>query len=85
MSDQFKLKAQQARDLLNNETFQEFLRNVRERQKEVFLNSNANEVSLREEAHTLIRALDAIESELTSVISAEAVLDRKNKKPKLGV
>ena len=79
MTDQIVLKAQQARELLGSSTFRDVFKNVRERQTEVFLNSHADEVSQREEAHTIIRALDAIENELTSAISAEQVLDRKMK------
>lgn len=80
MTDQIVIKAQQARELLGSSTFRDVVKDVRERQTEVFLNSNADEVSLREEAHTIIRALDAIENELTSAISAEQVFDRKMKK-----
>ena len=79
MTDQLVLKAQQARELLGSSTFRDVFKNVRERQAEVFLNTNADEVSLREEAHTIIRALDAIENELTSAISAEQVFERKMK------
>jgi len=85
MTDQIKIKAQQARELLGSSSFRDVIKAVRERQTEVFLNTHSGEAGLREEAHTIIRAIDAIENELTSIISAEKVFDRKMKTKKTGV
>ncbi len=61
----------------NDTAFQRFVNNVRERQKEVFVTSAAEEIERREEAHSIIRALNLIEVNLDAAIAAETLLDRK--------
>jgi len=63
--------------LKNDTAFQRFVNNVRERQKEVFVTSAAEEIERREEAHSIIRALNLIEVNLDAAIAAETLLDRK--------
>ena len=61
----------------NDTAFQRFVNDVRERQKEVFVTSAAEEIERREEAHSIIRALNLIEVNLDAAIAAETLLDRK--------
>ena len=61
----------------NDTAFQRFVNDVRERQKEVFVTSAADEIERREEAHSIIRALNLIEVNLDAAIAAETLLDRK--------
>lgn len=61
----------------NDTAFQRFVNNVRERQKEVFVTSAAEDIERREEAHSIIRALNLIEVNLDAAIAAETLLDRK--------
>ena len=61
----------------NDTAFQRFVNDVRERQKEVFAASAAEEIERREEAHSIIRALNLIEVNLDAAIAAETLLDRK--------
>jgi len=63
--------------LKNDTAFQRFVNDVRERQKEVFVTSAADEIERREEAHSIIRALNLIEVNLDAAIAAETLLDRK--------
>ena len=53
--------AQEAMRLKNDTAFQQFIQDVREQQKEVFATSGAKDIEVREEAHAIIRALEAIE------------------------
>lgn len=61
----------------NDTAFERFVNDVRERQKEVFVTSAAEEIERREEAHSIIRALNLIEVNLDAAIAAETLLDRK--------
>lgn len=61
----------------NDTAFQRFVNDVRERQKEVFVTSAAEDIERREEAHSIIRALNLIEVNLDAAIAAETLLDRK--------
>ena len=61
----------------NDTAFQRFVNDVRERQKEVFVTSAAEDIERREEAHSIVRALNLIEVNLDAAIAAETLLDRK--------
>jgi len=63
--------------LKNDTAFQRFVNDVRERQKEVFVTSAAEDIERREEAHSIVRALNLIEVNLDAAIAAETLLDRK--------
>ena len=69
--------AQEAMRLKNDTAFQQFIKDVREQQKEVFATSGPKDIEVREEAHAIIRALEAIEINLDAAIGAETLLDRK--------
>ncbi len=79
MSSNLKLKAEEAQRLKNDTAFKQFVEDVRNSQKEKFANSQAHEVELREDAHAIIRALDAIEIDLDAAIAAERLVEYRRK------
>ena len=70
--------AQEAMRLKNDTAFQQFIKDVREQQKEVFATSGPKDIEAREEAHAIIRALEAIEINLDAAIGAERFLKERN-------
>ena len=70
--------AQEAMRLKNDTAFQQFIQDVREQQKEVFATSGPKDIEVREEAHAIIRALEAIEVNLDAAIGAERFLKERN-------
>ena len=72
-------KAKRSHALLNNEWFIETIKNLREEQKTVFADSSAQEVEKREDAHAILRALNAIEVSLKADVDAMALLQKKGK------
>ena len=72
-------KAKRSKSLLENEWFQETIKNLREEQKSIFANSAPSEVEEREEAHSIICALNAIERELQSHVDTLTLLTKKGK------
>ena len=65
------ITANEAKRLKNDTAFKQFVQDVRERQKDVFATSDAKDIERREEAHAVIRALEAIEMNLDAAIAAE--------------
>jgi len=63
------------RRLANDETYQEVMANAKENATSVFLNPNASEEAINE-AHQIIRALDAIEKQFNSVFADESFFDK---------
>lgn len=72
--DNSNIKADDAKFLQKNVTFQMLLKEVRENQKEVFANSAADEIERREEAHAILRAVNQLEAQLDAVVTAETLL-----------
>ena len=72
-------KAKRSKSLLENEWFIETIKNLREEQKTVFADSSADEVEKREDAHAILRALNAIEVPLRADVDAMALLEKKGK------
>ena len=72
-------KAKRSKSLLENEWFIETIKNLREEQKTVFADSSADEVEKREDAHAILRALNAIEVALRADVDAMALLPKKGK------
>lgn len=72
-----EIRAARSSALLNNEHFIDTLRDLRERQKDVFVNSAASDVEAREEAHAIVRALDAIEVSLKADVDAVTILKKR--------
>lgn len=65
-------KALAAQRLRDDETFQDVIAAIRDKQVRVFLNDRSQQEE-REEAHVLIRALAAIEIELKARVDAGLV------------
>ena len=80
MSTEIRIKAEEAKRLKNDPAFKGFMVSVREAQISVFMDSEADDVSAREEAHAMVRALNLIEVNLDAAIAAETLLDRKQRK-----
>ena len=76
MSTDVRVRADEAKRLKADTAFKQFVSDVREQQKTVFATSAGHEVERREEAHAIIRALNAIEIQLDAAISAERFLDK---------
>ena len=72
-------KAKRSKSLLENEWFIETIKNLREEQKTVFADRRADEVEKREDAHSILRALNAIEVSLKADVDAMALLEKKGK------
>lgn len=72
-----EIRAARSGALLNNEHFVATMQELRERQKDVFANSAASDVEGREEAHAIIRALNAIEASLKGDVDAVTILKKR--------
>jgi len=80
MAQVIRLEAEEARRLKNDTAFQKFVENVREDQMKIFAESSASDVDVREEAHSIVRALNQIEVILDAKVNAEIILDHKQRK-----
>jgi len=79
MSD-VRIKADDAKRLKNDTAFTQFFDEVRQAQMSIFANTTKDESEVREEAHAILRSLNAVEVYLDAVIAAETLLDRKQRK-----
>ena len=79
MAQGIRIEAEEAKRLKNDTAFQKFVENVREDQMKIFAESSASDVDAREEAHSIVRALNEIEITLDAAISAEVILDKQRK------
>ena len=70
-------KASRAKRLRDDEAFQMLVKEVRDTATQRFLNSAASDTEARENAHSIIRALNEIDSTLQSWIDAKTVADKK--------
>ena len=77
MIDNLKLKSDQAQQLLNNPAYANAVEAVKNSQIQRFLSSSQDDTKTREEAHSIILALSALEYELVSVISDQVINERK--------
>tara|TARA_R100001460_G_scaffold107125_1_gene155378 strand:+ start:2783 stop:3022 length:240 start_codon:yes stop_codon:yes gene_type:complete len=73
------LTAEEAKRLKADTSFLKVLAEVRERQKDVFMNSANHEVEKREDAHAIIRAIKEIEVHLDAAIAAKTLLELRRK------
>jgi hypothetical protein len=76
---ELRIQADEAKRLKSDTAFQQFVQDVREMQMSIFADSEASELDVREEAHAILRALNQIEMQLDAAISAERILDRKQR------
>lgn len=72
-------RAKRSKFLLENDWFQDTLKNLREDQMRIFADSSAQEVEKREDAHAILRALTEIERSLKADVDAMALIQRKGK------
>jgi Icc-related predicted phosphoesterase len=72
-------RAKRSQSLLQNDWFRETIEDLREHQKSVFASSGKDDVSDREEAHAILRALNAIEHLLQADVDAVKLLNKKGK------
>ena len=79
MAVDLELRAKRSKSLLENDWFVETIRDLREQQMNVFANSSATEVEIREDAHAILRALNAIEISLKADVDAVEILKHKGK------
>jgi transcription elongation GreA/GreB family factor len=77
---EIRIEADEARRLKSDAAFQQFMQSVRDNQMQIFASSGAADIAAREEAHAILRALTLIEMRLDAATTAEAFLDRKQRK-----
>lgn len=70
-------KAKRSKSLLENEYFVATMKNLRNDQMVVFANSAADEIERREEAHSILRALNLIERSLQADVDALKLLTKE--------
>ena len=75
-----KLEAGNCQALQKDSTFCAIIAKVRQDQVNLFSTSAKADIEVREEAHAILRALNKIEQALESVITDEAMRNRKHKK-----
>ena len=79
MSD-VRIKADDAKRLKNDTAFTQFFDEVRQAQMSIFANTTKEQSEVREEAHAILRSLNAVEVYLDAAIAAETLLDHKQRK-----
>jgi hypothetical protein len=79
MTTEIRITADEAKRLKADTAFLLFCDKVREEQHRIFADSSAEDVSAREQAHAILRALNQITSKLDTAIAEEKMLDRKLK------
>jgi hypothetical protein len=77
LSEGIKDKALRYRNLAKDETFQELIETVANRQVAVFLNVDSS-VEAIDEARSIVLALKYVDTVIQSVLDEEAVYDKKN-------
>ena len=82
MTEDMRIKASQAKELLKSKAFNEAVERVRGVQIHTFLSSAKHDLETREKAHSIVLALSAIEHELATAIADFDMLERKNIKSK---
>tara|TARA_B100000965_G_scaffold236068_2_gene197774 strand:- start:1149 stop:1409 length:261 start_codon:yes stop_codon:yes gene_type:complete len=82
MIDNLKLKSDQAQQLLNNPAYKNAVEAVKNSQIQRFLSSSQDDTKTREEVHSIILALSALEYELVSAISDQVINERKTETKK---
>ena len=70
-------RASKARALLADETFKTLMQELKQRQTEIFFNSSHSDFESREEAYSIMSALNKIEAHLQSAITDEKILKKR--------
>ena len=82
MTNDMRIKADQAKQLLESKAFKEAIGRVRDQQISTFLEKKKKDIETREKAHSVILAISSIEHELTTAIADYEMLNRKKSKQK---
>jgi lipoate synthase len=72
-----EIRAARSKALLLHEHFIDTMQDLRERQKDIFAESAPSDVEGREEAHAILRALNAIEAMLNADVDAVTLLKKR--------
>lgn len=75
--ESIKDKALRYRNLSKDETFQELMEVVADRQIDIFLDSSSSTEAI-DEARSIVLALKQVEAVIQSIFDEEAVYDKKN-------
>jgi len=71
-----KDQAHQMRRIANDDTFKDMMRDIKELQTAVFLDSSATMEQI-EQAHHVIKGVGKIEAYIQSILDEEAIYDKK--------
>ena len=71
------LIAQWAKNLLNDDFFKEVIENLKKEQISVIINTNSDEVDIRENAYRHIRTIELITGHLEGLASETAIKEKK--------
>jgi pyridoxine 5'-phosphate synthase PdxJ len=71
------LLAQWAKNLLNDDFFKEVVENLKKEQISVIINTNSDEVDIRENAYRHIRTIELITGHLEGLASETAIKEKK--------
>jgi pyridoxine 5'-phosphate synthase PdxJ len=71
------LLAQWAKNLLNDDFFKEVVENLKKEQISVIINTNSDEVDVRENAYRHIRTIELITGHLEGLASETAIKEKK--------
>ena len=77
MADDIEVRASKARALLADETFKTLMMELRQRQAEIFFTTAPSDTEAREEAYSIMSALNKIEGHLQSAITHEKILKKR--------
>lgn len=77
MKEHIKDKASRYRNLSKDDTFQELMETVAQRQVDVFLNGESS-VEAIDEARSIVLALKQVDAVIQSILDEEAVFDKKH-------
>ena len=77
MANDIEVRAAKARALLADDNFKTMLMELRQRQAEIFFTTAPNETVMREEAYSMMSALNKIEAHLQSSINDEKILNKR--------
>jgi pyridoxine 5'-phosphate synthase PdxJ len=69
--------AQWAKNLLNDDFFKEVVENLKKEQISVIINTNSDEVDIRENAYRHIRTIELITGHLEGLASETAIKEKK--------
>jgi len=78
--DDVKIRASRAKALMQSDAFTDAMKDLRDRQIAAFVDSGADQVEAREEAHAMVRALNRIEEYLQADVDAGTILDKKKER-----